>query len=284
MKKSLFGRLICLVLIAATLFVGGAVLSYHGEVWFPLLERMRIHEEIPWTAVNVSEGTECSVEQLKHSVKATFSDVWMLINSEHPLDENYEPLLVEYGGAKMNPHMVQPYVMMRDSVLEETGVRIYVVSDFRTSEEQDEIVQSSRDGVAAPTGCSEHEAGLALDVYAPYRDGMEFLRSDAGRAVNRVCGEYGFILRYPVGKEAVTGISYEPWHLRYVGAPHAKIIMDCGLAYEEYLSFFTPNQWYRYENYYVGRFSSETITMPSNWKSCEISPDNTGCYMITVGC
>ena len=121
-----------------------------------------------------------------------------------------------------------------------------------------------------------------MDVYAPHYDGKQFLRSDAGRMINRICGEYGFIVRYPVGKEEVTGISYEPWHLRYVGAPHAKIIMDCGVAYEEYIEFFAPNTWYSYENYYVGRFSEESVTLPKNWKSCEISPDNTGYYMITV--
>ena len=49
------------------------------------------------------------------------------------------------------------------------------------------------------------------------------------------CHEYGFILRYPKGKEAVTGIGWEPWHFRYVGVPFAREIADRGLTLEEYL-------------------------------------------------
>ena len=275
-------RLVCLLLAAAILFAGFTVLSYHGELWFPLLERLRIHEDIPWRKVGDLSGEVFSVSYLTSKNLATYSNVLMLVNSSHPLPEGYDPDLVEYGGAKMHPFMVQPYIAMRDDVKAQTGVRIYVVSDFRTSEEQSEIVQSSQEGIAAPIGCSEHEAGFALDVYAPHYDGKQFLRSDAGRMINRICGEYGFIVRYPVGKEDVTGISYEPWHLRYVGAPHAKIIMDSGVTYEEYLGFFTPDTWYRYENYYVGRFSGDTLNLPDGWSSCEISPDNTGYYFVTV--
>ncbi|RYD01409.1 hypothetical protein N752_30920 [Desulforamulus aquiferis] len=49
------------------------------------------------------------------------------------------------------------------------------------------------------------------------------------------CAEYGFIIRYPKGKEDVTGVPFEPWHYRYVGTPHAKEIMDKGITLEEYL-------------------------------------------------
>lgn len=282
MTRKFTKRLICLLLVTATLFGGVTLLSFYGEVWFPLLERLRIHDDLPWQKVEDFSGVEYSISYLNQSKIATSSNVWMLVNTSHPLPQDYTASLVEYGGAKMHPFMVQPYIAMRDDVKAATGVRIYVVSDFRTSEEQHEILQSSQAGIAAQIGCSEHEAGLALDVYAPHYDGKQFLRSDAGRMINRICGEYGFIVRYPIGKENVTGISYEPWHLRYVGAPHAKMIMDSGLAYEEYLESFSPNTWYFHENYYVGRFSAETVKLPRNWKNCEISPDNTGYYMITV--
>lgn len=282
MTKKMTKRLICLLLVTAILFGAVTVFAYHGEFWFPLLERLRIHEDLPWQRAEDFSGVEYSISYLNQSKIATASNVWMLVNASHPLPEGYTASLVEYGGAKMHPLMVQPYVAMRDDVKAATGVRIYVVSDYRTSEEQHEIIQSSEAGVAAQIGCSEHEAGLALDVYAPHYDGKQFLRSDAGRMINRICGEYGFIVRYPVGKEDVTGISYEPWHLRYVGAPHAKIIMDSGVAYEEYVEFFSPNTWYTYGGYYVGRFSEGSVKLPQNWINCEISPDNTGYYMITV--
>ncbi|MBQ9805886.1 MAG: M15 family metallopeptidase [Clostridia bacterium] len=282
MKRGYTVRVLCVLLICATLFVGAGWIFYHGEWWFPMIEQLRIYDENPWKKANDFDGEEQTLSSLKATSCVTYSNIKMLINAEHPLPEDYEPSLVTYNGAQMHPFMLQSYIALRDDVEEQTGVRIYVVSDYRTSEEQEQILHESADGIAAPLGCSEHEAGLALDVYAPYHDGKTFLRSDAGRLINRICGEYGFILRYPVGKEEITGISYEPWHLRYVGAPHAKMIMDCGLTYEEYIESFVPNTWYSCENYYTGRFDSKTIPMPSGWKSCEISPDNTGYYLITV--
>ncbi len=282
MKRDLTTRVFVVMMICAMLFVGAGVISYHGEWWFPIMEQLRIRDENPWKEIEITVGEALTPEQLKATSCVTESNIQMLVNADHPLPEQYKPSLVTYNGAQMHPYMLQPYIALRDDVEEQTGVRIYVVSDYRTSEEQEQILHESADGIAAPLGCSEHEAGLALDVYAPYHDGKTFLRSDAGRLINRVCGEYGFILRYPIGKEEITGISYEPWHLRYVGVPHAKIIMDCGLTYEEYIASFAPNTWYSCGNYYTGRFDSQSILMPKGWKSCEISPDNTGYYLVTV--
>ena len=282
MKRGYTGRVLSVILLCAVLFAAFGVVSYHGEWWFPIAEQLRIREENPWKKTNVANGAQYTITQLKAAECVTYSDTLMLVNSQNPLPQNYEPSLVTYNGAQMHPFMLQSYIALRDDVEEQTGVRIYVVSDYRTAEEQEQIIHESEEGIAAPLGCSEHEAGMALDVYAPYHDGKTFLRSDAGRLINRICGEYGFIVRYPAGKEEITGISYEPWHLRYVGAPHAKIIMDTGLTYEEYLDAFTPNTWYSYGSYYTGRFDCATVSMPSGWKSCEISPDNMGYYFITV--
>ena len=141
---------------------------------------------------------------------------------------------------------------------------------------------ATENGIAAAVGCSEHEAGLALDVYAPYFGGVNFLRSRAGRAVNRTCAEYGYIIRYPVDKTEVTGISYEPWHVRYVGAPHAELIMESGLALEEYLELFEPDVWYRTGDYLLARLSGDTLTLPTGWTACELSPDNTGYTFVTL--
>jgi hypothetical protein len=131
-------------------------------------------------------------------------------------------------------------------------------------------------------GCSEHEAGLALDVYAPYCGGINFLRSPAGRMVNKICGEYGFILRYPKGKEDITGIDYEPWHIRYVGQPHAKLIMEHGLTLEEYINTLKIGTWYACGDYRFARLSPDALRLPEGWTQCDISPDNMGYYVVTV--
>lgn len=93
--------------------------------------------------------------------------------------------------------------------------------------------------VALP-GHSEHESGLAIDLGLK-KDEIDFIRPDF--PYDGICGifrelapDYGFIERYPKGKEAVTGIGYEPWHFRYVGTPHARILTEAGLVLEEYVA------------------------------------------------
>ena len=210
-------RIVAILVACALVFVGGAVIAFHGEWWFPILERLRIHEPIALEETSFPNAKTYTKEELRAFGNVVFSENLRLINAEYGLPSDYSPALIEYNGAYMNPTAKNAYVALRDEVMNQTGVRIYVVSDYRTHEEQEEIYATSEDGIAAKPGHSEHETGFALDVYAPYFDGERFLQSEAGRMINRICGEYGFILRYPVGKEEVTGISYEPWHLRFVG-------------------------------------------------------------------
>ena len=86
-------------------------------------------------------------------------------------------------------------------------------------------------------GASEHQIGLALDIisndYTSLDEGFE--NTSAGKWLKEHSKEYGFILRYPKGKEFITGIDYEPWHFRYVGKEAATIIMDEGITLEEFV-------------------------------------------------
>ncbi len=86
-------------------------------------------------------------------------------------------------------------------------------------------------------GSSEHEIGLALDIVSAdyYRLDEGFAKTDAGKWLAAHSWEYGFILRYPKYKEAITGISYEPWHYRYVGEDNARIIKEKNITLEEYV-------------------------------------------------
>ena len=86
-------------------------------------------------------------------------------------------------------------------------------------------------------GTSEHQTGLAVDILGSgytSRD-EKFEESDGFKWLQAHCAEYGFILRYPKGKEEITGMDYEPWHYRYVGKEYAKEIMSRGLTLEEFL-------------------------------------------------
>lgn len=126
---------------------------------------------------------------------------------------------------------------------------IVPVSGYRPLEEQQQIWDDSllengeaftRKYVALP-GHSEHQTGLAIDLGLK-QETIDFIRPDfpySGicQAFREKAPKYGFILRYPAEKEEITGIGHEPWHFRYVGAPHARVMTEKGLTLEEYTEF-----------------------------------------------
>jgi len=123
---------------------------------------------------------------------------------------------------------------------------IVPVSGWRSWEEQQAIYEESfrENGpeftkrYVAPPGHSEHQTGLAIDL--GLRQGeIDFIRplfpyEGISQRFRELAPVYGFIERYPAGKEDITGIAHEPWHFRYVGTPHAEKMTVLGLALEEY--------------------------------------------------
>ena len=90
---------------------------------------------------------------------------------------------------------------------------------------------------SARPGTSEHQTGLTIDVSAQsvsYRLDQSFGDTKEGKWLAKHCHEYGFIIRYPYGKEKITGYSYEPWHIRYVGTTVASYLYKNNLTLEEY--------------------------------------------------
>ena len=210
---------------------------------------------------------------------AVFNDSLLLINEENPVSENYEPVLAEYKGIYINDCALKAYKELSSAVKNKFKNSIYIMSAFRTPEEQASIIESGNE-YAASVNSSEHLTGLALDVYVKYHAGMGFLDSDEGQFVNSCCHKYGFIIRYPDYGEKTTGIPYEPWHLRYVGLPHSEIIMNNKLTLEEYINQFVPGTYYFYGDYIITR-QSDLNSIPAGISEIVISPDNTGYYIIT---
>lgn len=122
------------------------------------------------------------------------------------------------------------------------------VSGWRSQAEQQRIYEESlRDNgpvftaqfVAQP-GHSEHQTGLAIDL-GLLQPEIDFIRpafpdSEICQRFRDLAPVYGFVERYPAGKEHITGIAHEPWHFRYVGIPHAETMTRKGLTLEEYLT------------------------------------------------
>src|SRR5690625_3128012 len=129
---------------------------------------------------------------------------------------------------------------------DEEGLTIFAQSGYRSYDRQDTIFTSNVDehgekeanNFSARPGESEHQSGLTMDITTPdlnYDLTVEFGETDEGKWVQQHASEFGFIIRYPEGKEEITEYQYEPWHLRYVGKKAAKEIMDKGITLEEYL-------------------------------------------------
>lgn len=173
----------------------------------------------------------------------------ILVNAAHPLAEASPPRLagLDGGGVLLEQQAAR---LLNACVRAAGGWRdIVPVSGWRSRAEQrsiwdetlaEEGADFTRRYVALP-GCSEHETGLAIDL-GKRAERIDFIRPEfpdrgACGAFCRLAAEFGFIQRYRREKEALTGIAEEPWHFRYVGAPHARLMEDNGLCLEEYGDF-----------------------------------------------
>ena len=125
----------------------------------------------------------------------------------------------------------------------EEGIYLCGVSRYRQEElyqkKRREQLKETGDHVhwIAPPGASEHQTGLALDVSCQavdYQLDERFGETREGRWLKRCAPLYGFILRYPKGKEHITGYGWEPWHIRYVTRSLALYLTLTGLTLEEY--------------------------------------------------
>ena len=146
---------------------------------------------------------------------------------------------------------LESFEKLRDYLLKTQGVQIELDSVYRSLDQQQEIWDywleeygtDYCEQYLAPVGCSEHHTGLALDIFL-VKDGEIIRDNDAMLAetdtfatIHAALADFNFILRYLPGKEDITGYSYEPWHLRYIGdATIASDIMFRNLTLEEYMA------------------------------------------------
>lgn len=195
------------------------------------------------------------LELIEESGEVSIDD-WnlFLVNNRHPIPENYTFTLGTIRGSLQCDERIIPAFLNMLKAATQDGISLEVCSPYRALDRQEllfdrKIERYMRRGksymeayklaarVVNVPGTSEHQIGLALDIYTHSYKSLDegFGETPAGRWLKENCSEYGFILRYPKGKEYITGIEYEPWHFRYVGKAAAKDIMEQGLTLEEYL-------------------------------------------------
>lgn len=174
-----------------------------------------------------------------------------LVNREHPARQTPDTARLlashpDYPDILMEAYAARALHRLLDAI--HGFQEIALVSGFRSHKEQIDIWESCerehgsryRDQFVAPPGCSEHETGLAIDVAARTKQ-IDFIcpsfpNTGIYEEFRRKAPEFGFIERYPKGKERLTRIACEPWHFRYVGTPHAWIITENHLVLEEYIA------------------------------------------------
>jgi len=231
-----------------------------------------------------------------------FDGLLLLVNRAHPLNNTAPGGLAPVDGG--HPDILLKYRagQLLAACMQKAGGagEIVPVSGWRSQAEQqriwdDAMAESGEDFtrkyVAVP-GCSEHQTGLAIDL-GRAAEHIDFIRPDF--PCDGVCGafrslapQYGFIERYQQGKEALTGIAYEPWHFRYVGAPHAQLMAENGLCLEEYGDFLRQRpRRCRLENgrkarvfYVPGTGEVTEVRLPDGF--CQVSGDNVDGFVVTV--
>lgn len=186
-------------------------------------------------------------------IPITDAEKWNLaiINTKYPLPDSYAPTLSNaingsniqldsrvseryaemYAAAKLSGCVLTPYSGYHSYALQETNynrkVNFYVNQGISAEE-----ANQKASAQVLPAGCSEHNAGLAMDIVSASSD---FINTKEYKWLCENAYNYGFILRYPEDKTAITGMNFEPWHWRYVGTQAAKEMKEKNQCLEEYL-------------------------------------------------
>lgn len=163
--------------------------------------------------------------------ECTYIDGILIANKTYPLPQSYAPGWDTVASEQLK-------VMFEAA--KQDGISLWVKSGYRSYIDQKIIYNGyvARDGkeaadkYSARPGHSEHQTGLAFDLNSI---DYSFASTPEAAWIADNCYKYGFIVRYPGGKEDITGYIYEPWHVRYIGIEKAKEVYDSGLCLEEFL-------------------------------------------------
>jgi len=206
-----------------------------------------------------------AVEEIEINSKVVEDSGFLrLVNQENNLGPNFKPTgLIDYQKIKVNSVALDAYNTMF-LIMEQSGITgLKLQSAYRpypyqraifeqrvrelvkAGKNKDEAIYLTSQSIQYP-GASEHQTGLALDVSVSGQLNQAFAETPAGIWLNDHCHKFGFIIRYPQNKTDVTHIIFEPWHLRYVGVPHASIMKNLDLSLEEYHSFLDEVKMYIY--------------------------------------
>ncbi|HML47042.1 MAG TPA: M15 family metallopeptidase [Clostridia bacterium] len=202
----------------------------------------------------------------------------VLANNRHLLSKDFEPDdLVNIDVRRTSSSKIQMRRIVSDALslmfedAKAEGIILYVHSGYRSYRTQD-VLHYNRvkdmgydDKLVIQAGASDHQTGMGADVISKDWIGKKFnsnfAKTKEAQWLAANCSRYGFIIRYPEGKEEITEINFEPWHLRFVGVEAAQYIMGEGLTLEEFIE-----QWEAYRDGGGDRESAKMLSEESQWQ------------------
>lgn len=222
------------------------------------VEYKTYHEKTSYQDVISIVNVNANVGWYNETFNSNLNDGYLvLVNKFYHLPENYErtdiqsiSLQYAYHNNKAASIVIENFEKMREDIMNELNVHLMVNSSFRSYKDQEEIYNEFKkkslkyaDSYAARPGHSEHQTGLSIDLTSlehPYINNKEdsFDKSEEYEWLKNNCHKYGFILRYPEGKEHITGYSNESWHFRYVGTKAATQIYNENITFDEYYAYY----------------------------------------------
>lgn len=242
----------CCVLLYFNFRINKEYKATEAEVRQYVEELAEVNEQLEESRAQL----ESKASEIKTLVKNSSTNSWklVLVNEENPLQQGFSVDLGEVGeGQQVDARIVGELNAMLEAMAAE-GLEPVISSSYRDFQKQDElfdtfIAEKVSDGwtyedafykakvSVEMQGSSEHQTGLAVDIVSAGYQTMDEGQAETKEAVwlAEHCEEYGFILRYPQGKESMTGKDYESWHFRYVGKEAASYIMENGITLEEFI-------------------------------------------------
>lgn len=222
------------------------ITTYTLSTEYENLESKQVSFDVVDTSVNSTIDTNQGNIKTVPNPDSTL----VLVNRKNALPSDYVPDLKEIpegysvaSGYRGKPEAVDHFVLMVDTMYEETGLWMYNTSSYRSYETQVDLYnnyvnnygQEEADTFSAKPGTSEHQTGLVMDVLTSDAIMDDFGTTPQHTWVKENAYRFGFIIRYTEENREITGYMPEPWHLRYVGQEAAEAIYNSGDSLEEYL-------------------------------------------------
>ncbi|WP_019911102.1 D-Ala-D-Ala carboxypeptidase VanY [Paenibacillus sp. HW567] len=250
--------------------------------------------------VAVQSETEGSEKTIHIDKEQIYEGNLILVNKDYPIHKKgtasdiiklsqHEELTSGFSlldhSIRLSQSVTEQFARLTEAAAKEGVTHFRISSGYRDSEEQEVLYREKGADYALPAGYSEHNSGLSLDIGSTLG---EIGKAPEGDWLKANAWSYGFILRYPEDKTAITGIKYEAWHFRYAGLPHSQIMKDKNMVLEEYLEYLKQQQSVqitvdnrKYLVLYAPVSKNTSIQIPAG-HPYEISGNNSDGVIVTV--